>query len=321
MMVGCRAASRCLLLSVFIGGCGSSPRALGMVVDAAPSEPAPDLVRADALPSDAVPFETGTHVSSCGNGQLDPGEACDDGNIDDRDGCDQFCRLECPLSESSCRPTDTSPTAVCGDGLRAAGEACDDGNVVSGDGCTADCRIVEPGWTCSAPGRRCFPACGDRVVTPPETCDDGNLASGDGCSSTCVTEKPCVGDAGATVSCAATCGNGQLDGAEECDDGPNNADVAGACSTACHLLYCGDGVVTPPETCDLGRDVAPTNYSVVPGQGCSSDCRLAHYCGDGIVDTGFGEQCDLGSANGQPMSLGGTTCVICESACLLAVDC
>ncbi|MFQ5514943.1 MAG: hypothetical protein ACE5FG_10940, partial [Myxococcota bacterium] len=33
-------------------------------------------------------------ISPCGNGRLDPGEACDDGNTDDQDGCSSACEIE-----------------------------------------------------------------------------------------------------------------------------------------------------------------------------------------------------------------------------------
>ena len=116
----------------------------------------------------------------------------------------------------------------CGDGDVGATEACDDGNGTAGDGCAADCSMVEPGWTCPVPGRRCSPICGEGVITAPETCDDGNQQSGDGCSSICTLESPCVATDGTTTACPASCGNGVIDGAEQCDDGPNNADVPGS---------------------------------------------------------------------------------------------
>jgi fibro-slime domain-containing protein len=50
---------------------------------------------------------------------------------------------------------------------------------------------------------------------------------------------------------------------------------------------CGDGVVTPPEKCDLGAAMNTGAYG-----GCNPDCTLAPYCGDGIVQAADGEQCD-----------------------------
>ena len=61
---------------------------------------------------------------ACGDGVLDPGEACDDGDRDDADECIHACEL-----------------AACGDGVVQLGvEGCDDGNVASRDGCSASCQ-------------------------------------------------------------------------------------------------------------------------------------------------------------------------------------
>ena len=62
---------------------------------------------------------------ACGNGVMDPGEACDDGNGVMDDGCTNACALP-----------------ACGDGVvqGSAGEQCDDGGQTGGDGCLADCR-------------------------------------------------------------------------------------------------------------------------------------------------------------------------------------
>ena len=59
-------------------------------------------------------------VSICGNGLVEPGEACDDGNTVAGDGCESDC---------------TETTQLCGDGLVHSTEECDDGNTVAGDGC------------------------------------------------------------------------------------------------------------------------------------------------------------------------------------------
>lgn len=59
----------------------------------------------------------------CGNGIIDPGEACDDGNTINGDACTSNCK-----------------TIVCGNGIIDAGEECDDGNTLDYDGCSARCR-------------------------------------------------------------------------------------------------------------------------------------------------------------------------------------
>jgi fibro-slime domain-containing protein len=62
--------------------------------------------------------------------------------------------------------------------------------------------------------------------------------------------------------------------------------------TSCQSV-CGDGVVTFDEACDDG--VNNTSYG-----SCTPDCRArGSYCGDGVVDTANGEQCD-GTPNCSP---------------------
>ncbi|MDC0739713.1 DUF4215 domain-containing protein [Polyangium mundeleinium] len=91
----------------------------------------------------------------CGDGLVDPGEACDDPNEVAVDACVPGCAL-----------------ARCGDGIVwAFVEACDDGNLVSGDGCTATCAL---------------PSCGNGIVEPGEVCDDGNGIDTDDCPSRCL---------------------------------------------------------------------------------------------------------------------------------------
>jgi hypothetical protein len=46
--------------------------------------------------------------------------------------------------------------------------------------------------------------------------------------------------------------------------------------------------------------------------GCTPSCQFASYCGDGVVDTSDGEQCDLGAKNGQPGSG-------CDSMCHILI--
>jgi len=76
----------------------------------------------------------------CGNGVVEPGEACDGASLGGSN-CQDFgylnpgglsCNGFCDLDASSCQ-------AVCGNGLPEPGEQCDDGNVSSGDGCSAAC--------------------------------------------------------------------------------------------------------------------------------------------------------------------------------------
>lgn len=87
-----------------------------------------------------------------------------------------------------------------------------------------------------------------------------------------------------------SCGNGVLDEGEVCDDGAAN----------------GAGYVTRPD----GAGAA----------GCSVSCERPHYCGDGMVDSDAGEQCDFGPDNGRYLDVGAAKCVVCDVDCLLLLD-
>jgi cysteine-rich repeat protein len=94
----------------------------------------------------------------CGNGYLDPNEACDDGEQNADNGA---CRLDCT-------------TQACGDGVQGPAEACDLGEQNDNLGaCKTDCTPE---------------ICGDSFKGPTEACDDNNTQDGDGCSSACTLE-------------------------------------------------------------------------------------------------------------------------------------
>ncbi len=62
---------------------------------------------------------------TCGDGEVDPNEVCDDANNLSGDGCPGDC------------------SAPCGDGVLDPTEVCDDGNTDDGDGCSADCKTLD----------------------------------------------------------------------------------------------------------------------------------------------------------------------------------
>lgn len=265
----------------------------------------------------------------CGDGEVDPGEECDDANAESGDGCDTNCSR-----------------TRCGNGVRSGDEQCDDGNAATNDGCTNECRlpacgdgIVQDGEQCDDGNRedadRCtagcrLPVCGDGITQAGEACDDGNAAETDGCTSDC--RIPGCGDAvvqdgeecddgneddtdGCTNGCLrALCGDGMTQATEQCDDG--NEDDTDACTTACLPARCGDGFVQAGEACDdgnAGNDDQCVDGCVAAACGdgfvqagvegcddgndedadaCTNACALAR-CGDGIVHVG--EQCDDGN--------------------------
>ncbi len=161
----------------------------------------------------------------CGNGEVDPGEQCDDG-VDNSDTDPDACRTNCMNPH-------------CGDGVTDSDEQCDDGNAVAGDGCEPDCTLT--------PG----PTCGDGTIDAGEECDDG-LAN----SNT---------DADCTLTVGGYCGDGNVDPGEECDDGPDNSDTTpDACRTDCTDPRCGDGVVDPGngEECEPPGTIVCTSDCV-----------------------------------------------------------
>jgi fibro-slime domain-containing protein len=98
--------------------------------------------------------------------------------------------------------------------------------------------------------------------------------------------------------CTPTCGDGVVNGDEQCDDGPNNSDtVYGGCTTQCAIgPYCGDGKVDAAFGEECDDGVNQATYGMATG--CAPGCRKPPYCGDGKMDGSFGEQCDDGSENG-----------------------
>jgi len=269
--------------------------------------------------------EVCTKVWVCGNGKVDPFEACDDGNTTGNDGCSADCTsvdpgYTCPRDMTTnvggkCTPAPNP----CGNAKLDSGEQCDDGNTNSKDGCSSTCTF-EAGYNCGAPGTLCTKTevCGDgkKNIDIGEECDDGNTNAGDGCSALCTLEpnyacptpgSPCV----STV----TCGDGKITGTEACDDG--NTTAGDGCSDKCAVeagwqcpvaaakciaKTCGDGIQVGAEQCDDGN--------VKAGDGCSATCKFetgytcttvpggvttckATVCGDNKKE-GF-EQCDDGN--------------------------
>jgi len=92
-------------------------------------------------PVDGVVLQSGRiRIARCGNGLLEPGEACDDGNTQNRDGCASTCHVE---PTWSCTGEPSVCVTSCGDGNGEADEQCDDSNRLDGDGCSSAC-IYEP---------------------------------------------------------------------------------------------------------------------------------------------------------------------------------
>jgi cysteine-rich repeat protein len=96
----------------------------------------------------------------------------------------------------------------------------------------------------------------------------------------CVDDLVC--DEGTCVE-RGTCGNEIVEPGETCDLGTDNVDT-GVCKSDCTLAVCGDGVLGPVEACDDGNQI--------PHDGCTNECALPE-CGDGEQQDG--EPCDDGN--------------------------
>lgn len=272
---------------------------------------------------------------TCGDGDLEPGEFCDDGNKQDGDGCSKDCLTQDP--DFNCTEGQLcTPISICGNGVIEGREKCDDGNAIDGanggDGCDGDCLTVQSGFTCGKPNTPCLvsPECGNGKRERGEQCDDGNVdAATDGCSQTCVYDavnfwcpipgQPCI---------ARECGNGKRTPGEECDDG--DQDDGDGCDSDCNTEsgtnwtctssstavpattcrpVCGNNMRQAGEECDNGND---------GDVGCSAACQIefgfqcltnnigqqsvctATVCGNGnsatpVTSAERGEGCDDGN--------------------------
>jgi len=136
-----------------------------------------------------------TQAPICGDGNIAPGEECDDG-ASNSDSIPNACRTSCMLPK-------------CGDGVVDLGESCDQGSANSDtipNACRTNCAVA---------------SCGDGVLDNGEACDAGS-----GNSDT-------VADACRTTCTLSTCGDGVVDSGEQCDD-HGTARLDG-CSAVCTI--------------------------------------------------------------------------------------
>ncbi len=119
----------------------------------------------------------------------------------------------------------------------------------------------------------------------PTTSDTGPAASS-------TTDDTSGSSTTTTGEPATLCGNGILDPGETCDLGtPHNWDQ-GACTSQCQGASCGDGLVfIGVETCDEGSDNDPGYGHCDP-----VTCQPGPRCGDAHLDPE--EECDAGDPDG-----------------------
>ena len=276
------------------------------------------------LASLALACDTKTkNVDACGDGFVDPGEACDTtvGEL----SCASLgyynavgelrCNPDCTLDDSSCG-------GRCGDGLvqEGEGETCDGGNL-NGQTCQSlgyTGGTLACGAGCVYDVTGCAGKCGNGVIDV----DEGEVCDGEALSGeTCETQ----GYHGGALTCEADCSGYNLD----------------ACET---VGRCGDGIIQAihGEVCD-GADLdEETCWSqgyyggvLACGADCLAldltDCAAVGRCGDGIIQLNYPEWCDGENLDGQTCesqgysARGGTLacthgCMFDGSACLPVGD-
>jgi fibro-slime domain-containing protein len=175
------------------------------------------------------------------------------------------------LSGFNSAPTACGP--ICGDMVVTAPEQCDNGTAANTGGynkCTPDCKLG--------------PFCGDgNVDAGYEQCDNGKntdaYGANGGCAPGCVLPARC-GDAMV-----------QANYGETCDDGVNDGSYGGCTKTCQRAAYCGDGIKNGNEQCDDGANDGTYNTCGDPTMPLPN-CNLGPRCGDGIVQSDYGEECE-----------------------------
>ncbi len=65
-------------------------------------------------------------------------------------------------------------------------------------------------------------------------------------------------------------------------------------TTTLVISICGDALVNAGEDCDVPGELGEYSTTIV-GRQCGTNCRWGPYCGDGILQTVYGEECDDGN--------------------------
>jgi len=192
----------------------------------------------------------------CGNGRLEPGEACDDGNTANGDACRADCLQNMTL---------------CGNGTLELGETCDDGGTLPGDGCSETCQVetcspMSCPWGCCDPQGTCLPGTQDIVCgTNGEACGDCEVIDAICREQVCQVPGACIVDE------TEPCGNC---GTRECDSNATWGDclLQGVCA---------------PDQLEYGSNCGQCGHEE---RLCSVDCSW-----DGFTCVGESGECESGA--------------------------
>ncbi len=87
----------------------------------------------------------------------------------------------------------------------------------------------------------------------------------------------------------------------------SNAQTMSVASTSLQVTNCGNSLVETGEECDVPGETGVYSTTIV-GRQCTPICSYGPYCGDGILQTIFSEQCDDG--NNEDGDFCGADCTI-----------
>jgi cysteine-rich repeat protein len=199
------------------------------------------------------PFDGTFSGSRCGNGELDPGEQCDDGDVLDGDCCNYACELSpnrtpCGPSHDACVTGKCDGAGTCVLKPDKAGERCfGDSSECTDDVCDGAGACVHPNRPA---GTQCF---GDFDVCTDGACDGAGTCALTNNTAPCDDFNECTeGDTCAAGSCEP---GGPAAAGKDCDadqdlctldacDGAGACAATGGCSDCCVGLGCAPGLAT-----------------------------------------------------------------------------
>ena len=238
---------------------------------------------------------------TCGDGDIDPLEECDDANVIPDDGCEVNCRYSCH-EDSECDDADVCTDDSCGEGgtgqmclFENNTAPCDDGNpCTEGDVCTdgtcvggtnlcecetdEDCAEHEDGDLCNGTlmcddtANLCVVDSGTVVTCPP--------------TSTVCHQLACVPETGLCEDDNPAAGTACEDDSNACTD--DECDGAGACLHT--TITCTDGNVCTTDTCDTSTGCVFTDNTdpCDDGNACTADDT----CSGGSCVPGMAVSCN-----------------------------
>jgi fibro-slime domain-containing protein len=128
--------------------------------------------------------------------------------------------------------------------------------------------------------------------------------------------------------CSPVCGgtNPGVSPGQQCNNGdagncdPTASDCYNQCTTSCTLgPYCGDSIVQSSDGEQCDNGKNTDGYAAAASNACAPGCKQPPYCGDGKVQLEYGEACDNGSADCDPST---SDCYnLCTTSCTLGPYC